>query len=106
MICIGVPIRSLLASLLAGILLLTLISPHFGWEAAAGNLSGSAHVAAQDAGGDPFHGCEEDVSDADGHHNHGCAGDQFSHIPVQVSAPLGWHPELTRQRIAMRRSSD
>lgn len=69
-------------------LLVTLLSPHFGWEMTTG---GRAHdaVAMHDVAGTD---CDRHDADEHGaHHHHGCAGHQFSHSPAQASAP----PELS-----------
>jgi hypothetical protein len=91
-------LRSLVASLLAGVLLLTLVSPHFGWEAVVGGVAGGQHAVADGTGDSVFHGCDDDAADPEAHHHHGCAGHQFSHTPVQVSALLAWQPDLSSQR--------
>lgn len=98
--------RSLVASLLTGVLLLTLVSPHFSWEAVVGGVAGGQHAVADGTGDSVFHGCDDDAADPEAHHHHGCAGHQFSHTPVQLGASLAWQPELTRQRATTRRSSD
>lgn len=98
-------VRSRLAALLASILLLTLASPHFGWEAVAGASTAGDHAIAGAPHVEAFHAC--DVGGDDGlagdpaHHHHGCAAHQLSHIPAQPSAQLAWHPDFTRQRAAL-----
>jgi hypothetical protein len=95
--------RALLASFLAGILLVTLLSPHFGWERAAVHTVPAEHRAsaldAQHACDDGTRGMEGAADGGDAHH-HGCAGHQFSHTPAQASASLAWVPALTRLRAA------
>ncbi len=99
-------IRPVLATLLAAVLLLTLLSPHFGWEVAAADTIGASQSAGEGRGTavtEADHGCDDT---ADRHHHHCCAGHQFSHTPAQVSAAPDWFPALIRQRALPGDSDD
>jgi hypothetical protein len=73
-----------IAHLVVAILLATVLSPSFGWEATVGQSThGHESVAAEgsgDAHGDDRHaGSHHD--DEDTHHHHGCAGHSFGDLP-------------------------
>ncbi|WP_018410683.1 hypothetical protein [Methyloversatilis thermotolerans] len=97
----------ILSSLLAAVLLVTLLSPHFGWEMVAEQLEGHGLHAALDAHGHeaspapPCAGTADDES-----HHHGCAAHQFSHIPGHLMAASTWSPALTRERVASADRTD
>lgn len=88
-------LRSLLSTLLTVVMLLTLISPGFGWEAAA---PGDRAVHASGTEGP----CDDGAGGADAHHHdhHGCAGHQFSHTPAQLSSVPDWLPAPVFSRAA------
>ncbi len=88
-------LRAFISSLLAVAMLLTLISPGFGWEASA-PADMAARAGIDEAGGP----CELGAGEHDAHHHdhHGCAGHQFSHTPMQITASLDWMPETVRSR--------
>ena len=71
------------------VVMLTFLSPHFGWE-----------VMAADAHHDPVSGAvtmidahdhEAGNSGLDHHDEHACGGHMFSHLRVQASASAGSH---------------
>lgn len=94
-------VRSFFAAFLVGILMVTLLSPHFGWEVVAseselGHALGDQHktmAADWDTKYSSIGGEEPHATD----HHHGCAGHQFSHTPAQASASHAWHPAPTSQ---------
>lgn len=73
-----------IAYLMLTVLLTTVLSPSFGWEAVAGQSAHGHDIVTSDGGGDAHdqdshagshHGNE------DSHHHHGCAGHSFDHLP-------------------------
>jgi hypothetical protein len=72
-----------IAHLLAAILLMTVLSPSFAWEAAAGASAHGDDTVAIDASGDDHHSqAGGDQRDDDSHHHHhGCAGHSLGHLP-------------------------
>ena len=80
-------LRKIAYSMLA-VLLATVLSPSFAWEAAAGQSAHEHEVAAPDSVGS----AHDEVQDTDGymgshhfdedsHHHHGCAGHALGHLP-------------------------
>lgn len=73
-----------IARLLVAILLATVLSPSFAWEATAGQSAGGHEIVAPDGGGDAR---EQDShagshhGDEDSHHHHDCVGHAFGHLP-------------------------
>lgn len=95
-------IRSLFAAFLVGVLVVTLLNPHFGWEVVAsdsefGHASGGQQMTALDC--DIEHASFEGEESTGAAHHHGCAGHQFSHTPAQASASHAWHTVPTRQTV-------
>lgn len=73
-----------IACFMLAILLATVLSPSFAWEATAGQSAHGHDIAAPDGIG----GAHEQISDTpshqgneDSHHHHGCAGHSFGHLP-------------------------
>ena len=73
-----------IAHLLVAILLMTVLSPSFAWEATAGNSAHGDDTVAIDGNGD----AHDHDSQAGGHHrgedtndHHGCAGHSLGHLP-------------------------
>ena len=77
-----------IAHLLVAVLLMTVLSPFFAWEATAGNSAHGDHTLAI-AGSDDALGHEMQAGghhlDEDTHHHHGCAGHLFGHLPGNLS---------------------
>ena len=73
-----------IAHLMTAIMLATVLSPSFAWEATAGESSHGHEIVAPDGGGDA-HDQDSDAAshqgDEDSHHHHGCAGHSFGHLP-------------------------
>lgn len=93
-----------LSSLLVAVLLVTLLSPHFGWEMVAEQLEGHAAFAGHGDEVATEARCAE-TGDERSHH-HGCAAHQFSHIPGHLLAVSTWSPALTRERVASADRTD
>lgn len=77
-----------IAALLLAILLATVLTPSFGWEASAGQGAHGHDIVAPDAS-DDAHDHDRHAGghhgDEDSHHHHGCAGHLLGHLPVQLS---------------------
>ena len=74
-----------IARLLIAILLATVLSPSFAWEATAGDSAHGDVIVAPDGGG-VAHYQDSDAASHHGdedshHHHHGCAGHSFGHLP-------------------------
>ena len=73
-----------IARLLVVILLMTVLSPSFAWEATAGESAHGHDIVTPDGSGDA-HDQDSDAAshhgDEDSHHHHGCAGHSFGHLP-------------------------
>ena len=74
-----------IAHLLVAVLLATVLSPSFAWEATAGHSAHGDVIVAQDGSGDAHDQNSDAAShhrDEDSHHHHhGCAGHLFGHLP-------------------------
>ncbi len=88
MCCQNAPMFSLSRKFVAALLLvtitLTVMSPHFAWEASAADTHHDAETGAlalYGAGEAPAC-CNVDI---DHHDDHACSGHMFSHLPVQAS---------------------
>lgn len=70
--------------LMLAVLLATVLSPSFAWEATVGQSVHAHDIAAPDGIGDA-HDQDSDTAshhgDEDSHHHHGCAGHSFGHLP-------------------------
>jgi len=77
-----------IARLLVAILLATVLSPSFAWEATAGESAHEHDIVALDGSSDA-HDQDGDAAnhrgDEDSHHHHGCAGHSLGHLPVNIS---------------------
>jgi hypothetical protein len=62
----------------------TVLAPHFAWEAAADD---SHHGAAEFRSPLTDSDCDKDLPDTDHHDAHVCTGHMFNHMPIQVSHP-------------------
>ena len=76
--------------LLVAILLATVLSPSFAWEAAAGNSAHGDETVAIDGSGhardhDSQAGGHHDDADTH-HHHHACAGHLLGHLPGHIGA--------------------
>lgn len=78
-----------IAQLLVAVLLMTVLSPSFAWEAAAGNSAHGDDTVAVDgsvAAGDHHGQADGHHRDEDTHHHHhGCAGHLLGHLPGHLS---------------------
>jgi hypothetical protein len=98
------PMRRALRSisqLLVAILLMTVLSPSFAWEATADDYAHGDVVVAPDGGGSA-HEQDSDAashhSDEDSHHHHhGCTGHSLGHLPGHLGEALAFAlPDLHR----------
>jgi hypothetical protein len=74
-----------IACLLIAMLLATVLSPSFGWEAVASQSAHGHGVLAMD-NHDGHAGQHQ--GDEDSHHHHGCTGHLLGHLLAQLSNPL------------------
>jgi hypothetical protein len=76
-----------IAHLLVALLLATVLSPSFAWEAIAGQAAHGHDIVVLD-GSDDVHDQDNHASshndDEDSHHHHGCAGHFLGHLPAHV----------------------
>lgn len=87
--------RRLISRALLLMMLVTLLSPHFAWEAAA-----PEHHHALATADEAAHG-EHGLPDADHHDEHACAGHMASHLPGQIGV-IGLEfapPAAVRERV-------
>ena len=73
-----------IARLLIAILLATVLSPSFAWEATAGQAAHEHEIAVPDGIGDAHEQVNDKAShhgDEDSHHQHGCAGHSLGDLP-------------------------
>ena len=73
-----------IARLLISILLATVLSPSFAWEATAGQPAHEHEIVAPDGSSNAHDQDDETGShhgDEDSHHHHGCAGHSLGHLP-------------------------
>lgn len=74
-----------IACFLIAVVLSTVLSPSFGWEAAASQSApGHDVLALDDHGGS----AGQHQADEDSHHHHGCAGHLLGHLQGQPSDPF------------------
>jgi hypothetical protein len=91
-----------IAHLLIAILLATVLSPSFGWEATVGQ-SGHGHdIVSAEADGDT-HGADMHAGsrhgDEDNHQHHSCAGHSFGDLPGHLCETLSFAmPDLDHDR--------
>ncbi len=92
-----------IARLLVAIMLATVLSPSFAWEATAGRSADGHEIVSPDAGGDAH---EQDGhagshhGDEDSHHHHGCAGHSLGHLPVYITEVFAFAmPDLDRDSL-------
>lgn len=90
-----------ISQILVAILLATVLSPSFAWEATAGDSAHGGVIVTPDGGGGAHdqdgdaasHHSEEDTH----HHHHGCAGHSFGHLPGHLGEALAFAmPDLRR----------
>ena len=75
------PVLRIIASLLLAVLLTTVLTPSFGWEASAGQGAHGHDIVALADAGDAHDSRDGDHrGDENAHHHHGCAGHMFSHL--------------------------
>ena len=84
-----------IATLLVAMLLATILTPSFGWEASSGQDSHDQSMAAMaDPCGTQDHHCDRQCDNENLHH-HGCASHMFSHLVAHFSdAAVFIPPEL------------
>ena len=75
-----------IARLLLAVLLATVLSPAFAWEATERQSAHEHEIVALDGGGDAHEQDQDSKAgshhgDEDSHHHHGCAGHSFGHLP-------------------------
>lgn len=82
-----------IAALLLAVLLATVLTPSFGWEASAGQGAHGHDIVALDDAGDTQYGHDGDHrSDENSHHHHGCAGHMFSHLMAHLGGVAALTP--------------
>jgi hypothetical protein len=74
-----------IASFLMAVLLSTVLSPSFGWEASASPAAHGHDVLLLD---DHDGHAAQHHGDEDSHHHHGCAGHLLGHLQAQLSDPF------------------
>jgi len=89
-----------IAHLLTAILLATVLSPSFAWEATADRSAEGHEIVSPDGGGDA-HGQDSPAGshhgDEDSHHHHGCAGHSLGHLPAYIGEAFAFAmPDLDR----------
>ena len=77
------------------VLLATVLSPSFSWEATAGQSAHEHEIVALDRGGDAHDQDQGSQAgshhgDEDSHHHHGCAGHSFGHLPGHLGEAFGF----------------
>lgn len=86
------PLRHIAALLLA-VLLATVLTPSFGWEASAAQGGHGHDIAALDDAGDAHDGyAGGHRGDESVHHHHGCAGHMFSHLMAHFGGLAAFTP--------------
>ena len=82
-----------IAALLLAVLLATVLTPSFGWEASAAQ-GGHGHdmVALDDAGDAHDSHTGGHRGDENAHHHHGCAGHMFSHLMAHFGDVAAFTP--------------
>ena len=74
-----------ISRLLLLVLGLTVLYPHFGWEAMAANVHHDLDGAGLMLGESHDHGDSHPLNDH--HDEHACGGHMFNHMPAQLSSP-------------------
>jgi hypothetical protein len=93
-----------IALLLVAILLATVLSPSFAWEATAGQSAHGHDIATLGGSDDGRHNNSHAGShhdDEDSHHHHGCAGHLLGDLPVHLGEAFAFAmPKLDRDRFS------
>lgn len=71
--------------MLFAILMATVLSPSFGWEASSSRAAHGHEMLALD---DCDTGAAHHQGDEDSHHHHGCAGHVLGHLQVELGHPF------------------